>query len=205
MCVPVAMAVAGATAALSMATTAYGINQQNKAAGQAMEAAETAAQNDYMLLDMKQHQMNDKATLEKFDRGRQALRERAMVTVASGEAGIGGSSVLQQIGDTFMQQEYDTDIMEGNRLNAANQNMAERQGVFADASSRYNEAKSNVSSPFASILKIGSAGVSGFASGYSMGSAFSGPAAGATAKPQLMQTGIPNKANMIYLGEVYRH
>ena len=156
-------------AGLQLLSAGTEISQQNAQAEAGAEAANQAAAYDYQLQNLQEQQVNEQATLDKFERMRQAQRERSKIAVAAGEGGVGGVSPMRQLANALLQASYDTSIIETSRQNQIMQGEAAKQGIHAQAESRVNQYKSMVSSPFMSALKIGGSGVSGFATGYGTG------------------------------------
>lgn len=167
MCDPLSIGLS--MAGLQMISTGMEISQQNAQAEAGAEAANQAAAYDYQLANLQEQQINEQAALDKFERKRQAIRERSKIAVAAGEGGVGGVSPMRQLANALLQASYDTSIIETSRQNQIMQAEATKQGTYAQAQSRINQYKSMVTSPFMSVLKIGSSGVAGFATGYGTG------------------------------------
>jgi len=167
MCTPLLLGIG--MGALQIGNTMMEISQANVAAEAGAEAANQAAAYDYQLENLKEQQINQQAALDKFERIRQAQRERSKIIVAAGESGVSGSSPMRQLANALVQAYYDVGITETSRENQILQAEAEKRGTYAQAQSRVNQYKAQVMGPFTSLLKIGSSGVSGFASGYGTG------------------------------------
>lgn len=159
--IPIAMAV------MAAASTAMQINQQNKAAGAQMDAAEAAANQDYIMLERKQDEVGKKEALEATERMRQGQRERSKMRVAAGEAGVAGNSPFRVLANSFMQQSYDVGIMETRRNDQLMSIQDEKRKVFTDASSRINVAESNTVKPLMAGLQIGGEAFKGYMGGMS--------------------------------------
>lgn len=168
MCNPIVMA------AMYGIQTITSISSQNKQAKMEVQAAEDAAQADYNILVEQQRQVNQKASLEKAERQRQALRERGRLRVALGEAGIDGVSPGREMANAFLQEAYDKAIIEENRENQGSQNLQERFSVGTNAKSRINAANSKRIGGLNGALMIGSSAVSGYGAGYQFGKTLKG-------------------------------
>ena len=168
MCNPIAMG--AAQMAFAAVGTYMGIKQQNEMAEDQMEAAAESSQQDYQLLDTQQDEIYEKAGLDKFERDRQAMREAARIKVAGAESGAFGNSLLKQVADTMFQSSYDKAIIDQDADNKVEQSQAQKSKVHTTAKGRVNAAEANVTNGLMAGLKIGQAGVSGAASGYSLGS-----------------------------------
>lgn len=160
--IPIAMAV------VTAAQSAMQINQQNAAADAQMDAAEAAANQDYVMLARKQDEVGKKEALEATERMRQGMRERAKMRVAAGESGVGGNSPFRVLANSFMQQSYDVGIMETRRDDQLMSIQDEKYKVRADAASRINVAESNTVKPLMAGLQIGGAAFKGYMGGMSM-------------------------------------
>ena len=174
MCEPATMLAIGMAAA-SAGMSYMGIQSQNDAAEASAHNAVKAAENDYMLLDLQQTQAAEKTALDKFERERQGMRETARIRAAGSESGAFGNSLLRQISNSMFQTDYDQAIMEQGLSNQVAQSQAQKTGVQVTAEGRLNDANSQVTSGLMSALKIGQAGVGGYASGQSLGNSLFSP------------------------------
>ena len=161
MCVfiPIAMAV------MAAASTAMQIKQQNDTASAQAKAANNAATADYQLLNRKQGEIGEKAALEETERMRQGRRERAMLNVSMGEAGVQGIAPIRQQAASYVDQSWDVGIMESNKRSNLAAAEDEKRKTYTDAQGRVNMAKSNVVSPLMAGLQIGGAGLKGYLGG----------------------------------------
>jgi predicted metal-dependent phosphoesterase TrpH len=150
------------------------VQSQNKIAKREAEAAEKAAQADYNALTEQQRQINQQATLEKMERIRQSLRERARLVVALGEAGADGLSPLRELSNVSLQTSYDIGIMDENQQNRRSQNILEQEAVRTNAQSRINVAKSKYIKPLHGALIVGSSAIQGYGAGFQYGKTLSG-------------------------------
>lgn len=166
MCNPLAIGLT--MGVMSAANSALEINNANQAASAGTEAANKAALYDYQLSDIQQQQQNEKTTLEKMERMRQAQREESKIRVAAGESGVGGNSPLRQLADSILQNYYDLGILDASQSNTELQNIAQKKSIEAEAQSRINQYKAQYTNPLMSALKIGMSGVSGYGLGRSM-------------------------------------
>lgn len=169
MCAPIAAVAAGAQTliplalgAISGVSTLGQIQQGNLQAAAEMEAANRAAALDYAALLERSRQLSQSADLESFERARQALRERAKITVAAGEANVGGRSLLRELSNSLFQESYDIGIHRANLRARQAQTALQAQGVYATNQSRINAASSRMVNPFMSSLMIAGNVASGY-------------------------------------------
>jgi hypothetical protein len=166
MCDPTSILI-GAVA-LGAGSTALGIKSQNDAASAQAQSANQAASNDYDLLNLQEKQVNDASATEAFNRERQGMREMAKIRTSQGESGAMGNSSLRELHSSMFNTSLDTSIIESNREDAILQAEANKTKIGTTNSSRLNEAKASGSNPLMSFMKIGSAGMSGYATGASI-------------------------------------
>lgn len=169
MCVAVPMMLTIASGVLSAGTAMAQVIQGNAVAEQTAQAANKAASLDYSIMAQRQQQIGEQAAQDAFERQRQGLRERGKLMVAMGESGVLGASPLRELENSIFQSDYDKSIIESNRDNAISQTELQKKAIYAEASSRINQARSMSTNPFLAMLKIGMAGGSGALSGYTMG------------------------------------
>jgi len=172
MCSPTAFMVISTIAA--MAQSYMATKAQNKQAEAQAEAANKAASYDYQTLAEQRGEVDEQAAADKLQRQLQTRREHGRITVAMGEAGVGGNSAMRVMNNAIIQGSYDTSIIEANRAAKARQINREMGSVHARAEGRVNIAKSQTISPGMGALRLGFAGISGGASGYTMGKSMFG-------------------------------
>lgn len=165
----IAMVSMGVMAAMSIGSTVMQMSNANYLAKAEGQAATEAATADYAALTQREQQIDTQATTEKLERQRQGMRERALLRVTAGEAGIGGITPIREQANSLLQESYDTGILEYNRENRIDQTEVEKQKVYADAKGRMNVARSKTQGGFMAGLQIGAAGLSGAASGLQFG------------------------------------
>jgi hypothetical protein len=141
--------------AISGISSFFGQKAENKQASAQMEAAFRAANWDMRALEDRALQQEQAVGLEMFERQRQALRERAKILTAAGEAGVSGSSVLRQINQSMLDESYDIGIQQTNLENALSQTNLQAQNVVSTAYSRANQAAAGVKNPWIAPLTIG--------------------------------------------------
>lgn len=165
-----AATITAAIMAITAATsTAMSIKASNDQAEAQSKAASNAAASDYIQQTEQQDQTNQQAALEKTERARQAMIERAKLRVSQGEAGIGGLTPMKEMQESYMNETYDASILETNRANRIRQIEAEKEGVRANAQGRINVSRSGVTPGWAAGLQIGFSGVEGGIKGYTIG------------------------------------
>ena len=172
MCNPMIM-MAG-MAALQMGQSVISTNAQNEQAEASAAAANRAASYDYQQLAEQKGEVDQQAAQEKLQRQLQTAREHGRIAVAQGEAGVGGNSSLRVLNNALMQGSFDIGVIEANRGSKTRQIMAEVDSVHAKNVSRVNQAESNTVSSGMGFLNAGLAGVSGAATGYTMGQSMFG-------------------------------
>lgn len=132
------------SAGMGIMQQAQQAKQQNAYAEAMAKNAAQAAQADYAVVNQKLMQENQKTALDQFERQRQGLRERSKILVAAGEAGLSGATPMRELQNSLLQAGYDVGIMEQSQENALSQSFAEKQGIWAQAKGRTQEAKSMV-------------------------------------------------------------
>lgn len=173
MCGPAAPMVA--MMVISAASTAVQQYQSAKARDAAKEAADKQAKlareaeaNQLKALEEQMEQEKDATELQKLDRERQALRERAKIRVAAAEAGAFGNVTLREMAVSELQEDRDKGILEYNL--EAKQKQAARKAEQIGINTRANIARAQASVPqgtpaWMTGLNIGLAGASGAVSG----------------------------------------
>jgi len=168
----------GVMAALSMATTAYGVKQQNDASEVAAESANNAAAGDYQAVSAAAEQTNAAANAEALKMKRLALIERGRLTASQSETGFFGNSPLREMLVARLKEKEGLGAIEVNQANALAQNSRDANKVFTTNMSRYNEAMSRRTNSWASGLMIATAGLQGGVEGYTLGKALTEPKRG---------------------------
>jgi hypothetical protein len=168
MCEP-ATIMAGASLAVGATTSVMSILQQNKAASEMASSANTAAVTDYSILDRRQQEADSKSALEMTERQRQGLKERSKLMVAIGESGVSGNSPLREVDNALSQADYDLGIIGANQKSETSQIQDEKLGIYTQAQSRVNQAKSSYVNPLTGMLKIGVDAAGAGLAGYGMG------------------------------------
>lgn len=156
-------------AVTAAASTAMSIQAQNQQAEATADAAKNAAASDYIQQTEQQDQINQQAALDKAERARQAMFERASLRVSQGESGLVGISQDKEMNGVTFNQAYDTSIIEANRSNKVRQTQVEKDATYSAAKGRINVANSQITSGAMAGLQIGMSGASGAAQGYTMG------------------------------------
>lgn len=157
MCHPaVGIALAAISTAASIGGTVLSAQAQNAAAEEEMKNATASANAQQAQLQEQESQINDQAALEKLERQRQAMRERAAIRVNQGEAGVAGATANRELQDTYFQNTYDINIMEQNRKNAVSANRAQAKAVEIEGVGRWKNASARRTSSLATGLQIGS-------------------------------------------------
>lgn len=113
------------------------------AASGVMQARQQQMQNDMVErnFQIRQDQQEQAAAQKAFERSREARRERARIRATAGEAGVGGNSVGLQLADSRFQESMAKGAIYSNE-EMQNQNAR-------------MQAKSQMQSPEATLLKTG--------------------------------------------------
>lgn len=160
-----------AIAVISTAASVAGQIQQNRTQNQIAEVTSVNANNQvkatYNSLEEQQSQIDEQFQLQAFERQRQALRERAKIRVAAGESGVSGNELARELGDSEMQAAWDTGILRTNNENDRFGTRKAMQNAQLGGQSNINEAKSKASSPWGTMLGIGTAIAGGASQGMS--------------------------------------
>lgn len=177
MCHP--MVFAAATMVLSIAGTYMSMKKADDQRGRAQKAAEKeevyaekAEEIQLETLDAQIEEVEDKGELEILDRQRQALRERAKIRVAASESGAFGNSTLRQLSASFINEGYDTGIIDYNTRSATAQAGRQKRALRLNTDRQINNAYAAVpgSTPsWMQGLNILTSGASGGLEGYQMG------------------------------------
>lgn len=167
-------------AALAAGSSAYGIKQQNDQAEVQAASAKNAATADYMAVDAAATQTGQAANQEALKLKRQALIERGRIVAAQSETGFFGNSPLREMLNAKLKEREALGTNRYNLGNAMEQGGRDSAKVFADETSRVNEARSRVTNYWAAGLQIASAGVQGGAAGYGLYKGATKPKKGAT-------------------------
>jgi hypothetical protein len=175
MCNPMALGLL--TLAISGATTGYSLYQQNQAAEDAADAAGKSAQyldeaemNQLKALEEQMAQVKDQGELEKLERQRQAIRERAKIRVASAESGAMGNSVFRSTAASMLNESMDKGVIDANVANQASQIKSQMESVKINTKRMKNDLYSGGGvNPFFAGLSIAGSGIQGFGQGYGLG------------------------------------
>lgn len=177
------MAIMAVMAAASAASTAMSVKAQNDQANAEADAARNAAAADYIQQTEQQSQIDQQAAIDKSERAKQALMERAALRVAQGESGLSGLSQDREQAATYMNEAYDASLIEANKANRIRQTQFEKDATYANAQGRVNVASSRFTSGAMAGLQIGMSGATGAMQGYSVGKSLSGGKSAGGGKP----------------------
>lgn len=154
MCEPNALAITmGAIAGIQ---TIGGIVAQNRQAQTETQAALDASYWDRLALLEQDRQQAQRFSLQALERQRQAMRDRATMTVAAGEVGVAGNSLLRMLQHQYFKEGYDIGIQRTNLEAARRQTQTQAQRVWATQQSRVQSAQARRVNPFLGALQIGS-------------------------------------------------
>jgi hypothetical protein len=146
------------TALMIMSVASAGLSyisgQQN--AQNMAEAANDATEASYAQSTERQEQINDQAALDKSERTKQGMLERAKVATIAGESGALGLSSDRLIADSFMQEGTDIASLEKNRMNGQSQTNWANKQARASGNSELARIDANAPSLLQTGLQIGS-------------------------------------------------
>jgi hypothetical protein len=151
MCDPVSIGLA-----ISVVSAGASYVQGQQQLKNSAEAANDATELSYAQNAERQEQINDQSALDKSERTKQGMLERAKIATIAGESGALGLSSDRLLADSFMQEGTDISSLEKNRMNGQSQtNWANRQAE-ATGKSEINRAESAAPSLLQTGLQIGS-------------------------------------------------
>jgi hypothetical protein len=142
------------------------------AASQQATMLEEAEMNQLKALEEQIAQVEDKTELEKLQRQRQALREKAKIRVASSEAGVMGNSVFRQIAAAMINSSMDMGVVDVNAANQKAQIGRQMEATMINTKRQKANIYSSVPdkpNPFFAGLNIAGSGLSAAAAGYGAG------------------------------------
>lgn len=149
-------------------------DQANDMAQVTAENAHAAASFNYDQLSAQRTEVDEVAAQNKFQRKLQTAREHGTIAVASGEAGVGGASVMKVMNSATMQGRYDISVIEANRTSKARQIVAKKFSVHAAAKGATSVAQAQIQSPVTQAINIGVAGAQGYMTGKALGTSLFG-------------------------------
>lgn len=144
MCDPVT-----ATMAVGTALSAAGMVQahnaqvsaaesQNRANNLMLQSANDSYNSQLMQLGERDEQIKDKYEEDMSARALEALKEQAMIRVASAESGLAGVSMMRQIGESEFNKGQDIASMNKNKAMDLRQNGFQKEGLYAELMNRHN-------------------------------------------------------------------
>jgi hypothetical protein len=146
------------TALLIMSAVSAGLTyvQGTKNAENMAEAANDATEASYAQNTERLEQVNDQAALDKTERTKQGMLERAKLATIAGESGALGLSSDRLLNDSFMQEGTDIASLEKNRINAQTQTNWANKQARASGNSELARIDANKPSLLQTGLQIGS-------------------------------------------------
>ncbi|OZA04706.1 MAG: hypothetical protein B7X95_09265, partial [Methylophilaceae bacterium 17-44-8] len=100
-------------------------------------------------------QVNEQSALDKSERTKQGMLERAKIATIAGESGALGLSSDRLLLDSFMQEGTDISSLEKNRLNNEKQTGWSKMQAEASGQSANNQAYSKTPSLLSTGLQVG--------------------------------------------------
>jgi hypothetical protein len=152
----------GVMAALS---TAMQVVQQNQMVDAQNEANAAQLEQQYKAIAEEQDQAQEKASIEEFERTRQALREMGRAKVAGAESGAMGNSLQAIFSEIGMDQMLDLGLIEANLENTMTKTKLQNESGRSAAKHSMTEG----TNPLYAGLQIGASGYQGYQMGSSLG------------------------------------
>lgn len=131
-----------------------------KTAGKNLTSARDAEVIDMELIGQQWAELTGAAKMDMFERKRQGLKEQAQIRVSQGESGIFGNTALKELGNSVMQESWDSGIVGWNLTNKGKQQDVSIKKVKSTADSRVNESLSGVQRSLAGSMNGAAAGLS---------------------------------------------
>lgn len=103
----------------------------------------------------KQKEINEQAAVNKLERRKQGMIDRAEAVTAAGESGALGFTSNRLIADSLMQQGTDVSTIEMNRKNQIKQTDNENKSAYARATGSTNQAYASAPGLIETGLQIG--------------------------------------------------
>lgn len=147
MCDPVSIAISTGLALVQRSAQNQQIQAQMDAIGDQTNQA-------YARASEQERLVNQEASLEKTQRISKGLEERAKIATIAGESGALGFSSDRLIGESFMQQSFDTGLLEDKRQHSVDAIELEKQKVHTSGQAGIKQAKSQSPSWAATGLQI---------------------------------------------------
>jgi hypothetical protein len=170
---------------MSALSTAMQVVQQNKMIDAQSKANAAQLEQQYKAIAEEQEQAQEQASIEEFERTRQALREMGRAKVSGAESGALGNSLGAIFNEIGMDQMLDLGIIEGNLENT----MAKTELSKRSSQSATEHSMTEGTNPVYAGLQIG---MSGF-EGYQMGSSLGG-------KKTKIKSKVPRMGDAIHKG-----
>ncbi len=141
--------------ALTVGSSLMQYGQANKQAQASMDAgAETRRLLNEQIAE-QQRQINQQNQLDKSERTKSGLIERARIQAIAGESGALGFNTDRLVGESYMQQSGDIASMETKRANAIRQTEMDKKAGTVRYSNTVNSAKASAGNLLTSGLQIG--------------------------------------------------
>lgn len=147
------------TAMLAISVASAGmsyIEGQQNISNQA-EATNNATRLGYQQENERLTQVNEQSALDKTERIKQGMLERAKASTIAGESGALGLSSDRLILDSFMQEGTDIASLEKNRLNAEKQSSYSKRQIEMNGNNANTKASSSAPTLLGTGLQIGGA------------------------------------------------
>jgi len=152
---------AAAQAGLSMVGEMANIRAEDSArantAAEVNRSAVQGAANAFLQEFEKLKQVNQ----QEFERKRAALRERASIRAAQGDAGVSGNSAIRAISASFINEQLDLGTLEGNETSIKDQTNRVVGHIGADQRAKISQLRSGSQNNFMRVFRVTAAGLSG--------------------------------------------
>lgn len=127
------------TAAIAVASLVIADREKRANARRQEESLAAEQRNSDVQAQVEQNQINENAADNLTLRAKQALQERALLRVSSGEAGVAGNSVERVNSEADVNAGWDIARILTNTRNRVTQSRLEARGRNASIASRYNQ------------------------------------------------------------------
>lgn len=141
--------------AISAASAGLSYVEGQSTARRMAEASNESTELAYQQENERLQQVNEQSALDKSERIKQGMLERAKVATIAGESGALGLSSDRLVLDSFMQEGTDIASLEKNRLNQEKQSGWSNKQAEATGQSNNNNAYSKAPSLLSTGLQIG--------------------------------------------------
>jgi hypothetical protein len=150
---------------MSALSTAMSVVQQNQMVDAQNKANAAQLEQQYKAIAEEQEQAQEQASIEEFERTRQALREMGRARVSGAESGALGNSLGAIFNEVGMDQMLDLGLIEANLENTMDKTELQKESAYSATKHSMSEG----TNPLYAGLQIGASGYQGYQMGSSLG------------------------------------